>query len=44
MNAALVIIAASAIVALALGLVARRGLNMTLEQWTVGGRAFGWVM
>ena len=41
MNAALVIIAASALIALALGLVARRGLKMTLEQWTVGGRAFG---
>jgi SSS family solute:Na+ symporter len=41
MNSALLIIALSAIVALALGLAARRGLKMTLEQWTVGGRAFG---
>jgi solute:Na+ symporter, SSS family len=41
MNSALVIIALSAIVALSLGLAARRGLRMTLEQWTVGGRAFG---
>jgi SSS family solute:Na+ symporter len=41
MNAALVIIALSAILALGLGVAARRGLRMTLEQWTVGGRAFG---
>ena len=41
MNAALVIIALTALVALALGLAARRGVRMTLEQWTVAGRAFG---
>ncbi|HEY1941055.1 MAG TPA: sodium:solute symporter family protein [Roseiarcus sp.] len=41
MNIALAIIALSAIVALALGIGARRGLRMTLEQWTVAGRAFG---
>ena len=41
MNAALVIIGLTALVALALGLAARRGLRMSLEQWTVGGRAFG---
>ena len=41
MNSALVIIALTAVVALALGLAARRGVRMTLEQWTVGGRAFG---
>jgi len=41
MNIALVIIGLTALFALALGLAARRGLRMTLEQWTVGGRAFG---
>ncbi len=41
MNIALGIIALSALVALALGLAARRGVRMTLEQWTVAGRAFG---
>ena len=41
MNSALVIIALTAILALALGLAARRGVRMTLEQWTVGGRGFG---
>ena len=41
MNSALVIIALTAIIALALGLAARRGMRMTLEQWTVGGRGFG---
>src|SRR5271170_2024942 len=33
--------ALTAILALALGLAARRGVRMTLEQWTVGGRDFG---
>ena len=41
MNSALVIIALTAILALALGLAARRGVRMTLEQWTVGGRGLG---
>jgi SSS family solute:Na+ symporter len=41
MNAALVIIFAAALFALALGLRARRGKDMNLEQWTVGGRGFG---
>ncbi len=41
MNSALLIIALSVIMALALGLAARRGVRMTLEQWTVAGRAFG---
>ena len=41
MNGALVIIGLTVIVALALGLAARYGLRMTLEQWTVAGRAFG---
>ena len=41
MNAALAILAASLALALTLGLLARRGRTMTLEQWTVGGRGFG---
>ncbi len=41
MNAALPLIAAAGALALALGLLARRGRRMTLEQWAVGGRGFG---
>ena len=41
MNAALIIIAATLLGVLSLGLLARRGMNMDLEQWTVGGRSFG---
>jgi SSS family solute:Na+ symporter len=41
MNVALAILAASLVLALTLGLLARRGRTMTLEQWTVGGRGFG---
>ncbi len=41
MNAALIIIALTALGALLLGLRARRGREMSLEQWTVGGRGFG---
>ncbi|MET4292392.1 SSS family solute:Na+ symporter [Bradyrhizobium sp. LB8.2] len=41
MNGALPFIAAAALLALALGLLARRGKDMSLEQWTVGGRGFG---
>ena len=41
MNGALPFIAAAALLALALGFLARRGKQMTLEQWTVGGRGFG---
>src|ERR1700758_2983745 len=41
MNAALVIIALTALGALLLGLRAGGGREMTLEQWTVGGRGFG---
>ena len=43
MNAALAVILASALLALALGVMARRGRTMDLEQWTVGGRGFGTV-
>jgi solute:Na+ symporter, SSS family len=41
MNAALIFIAAAALLALCLGVLARRGKDMTLEQWAVGGRGFG---
>ncbi|KWV57907.1 sodium:solute symporter [Bradyrhizobium macuxiense] len=41
MNGALPFIAAAALLALVLGFLARRGKDMTLEQWTVGGRGFG---
>lgn len=41
MNAALAVIGLATLGALALGLAAHRGRRMTLEQWTVAGRAFG---
>ncbi|MGN6650586.1 sodium:solute symporter family protein [Trinickia sp.] len=41
MSSALLIIAAITIVALALGVRARHGHDMSLEQWSVGGRSFG---
>jgi SSS family solute:Na+ symporter len=41
MSSALVIIAAVTLFALYLGLRAKRGHDMSLEQWTVGGRSFG---
>ena len=41
MNSAIYFIVAALVVALALGLRARRGKDMNLEQWTVGGRGFG---
>jgi len=40
-NSSLIIIAATGMVALFLGLHARRGKEMGLEQWTVGQRGFG---
>ncbi|MGH7649298.1 MAG: sodium:solute symporter family protein, partial [Gemmatimonadaceae bacterium] len=43
MNPALLLIGASFAVALALGIRARRGHAMTLEQWSVGGRGFGTI-
>ena len=43
MNPALLLIGACFVVALALGIRARRGHAMTLEQWTVGGRGFGTI-
>ncbi len=41
MNAALAIIALFFVVAVALALLARRGHEMSLEQWSLGGRGFG---
>ena len=41
MSSALVIIAAVTLFALYLGIRARHGHDMSLEQWTVGGRSFG---
>ncbi len=43
MNAALIVIVIAALAALGLGLLARKGHAMGLEQWTVAGRGFGWV-
>lgn len=43
MTLALAIMAATFVVAIALGLVARRGHPMTLEQWSVAGGGFGSV-
>ncbi|MCB8874384.1 sodium:solute symporter family protein [Acidisoma silvae] len=43
MNAALILIALSVVLALGLGLAARRGHAMKLEEWTVGSRGFGTV-
>jgi len=40
-NAALFIIIATIAGALVLGLLARRGIRMDIEQWSVGGRSFG---
>jgi SSS family solute:Na+ symporter len=44
LNAALTIIALTALAALLLGLRARAGRDMNLEQWAVGGRAFGTIL
>ncbi|MGH8780284.1 sodium:solute symporter family protein [Paraburkholderia sp.] len=41
MSSALVLIAAVTLFALYLGVRARRGHDMNLEQWAVGGRSFG---
>lgn len=41
MNAALVVIALTFAFALTLGVLAGRGKERTLEQWSVGGRGFG---
>ncbi|GAB0119643.1 sodium:solute symporter family protein [Acidisoma sp. 7E03] len=44
MNVALLLIALGAILALGLGLAARHGHAMKLEEWTVGNRGFGGVL
>jgi len=41
MNSALIFIFLAVALALFLGIRARRGKDMSLEQWTVGGRGFG---
>src|SRR5579875_4034123 len=41
MSIALILIALSAVLALVLGVSARHGHTMKLEEWTVGGRGFG---
>src|SRR4051812_39685292 len=41
MNVALLVIAAFLALAVGLALLARRGRDMDLEQWTAGGRGFG---
>ncbi len=41
MNPALLVLALFLLLSLALGVWARRGHDMSLEQWTVGGRGFG---
>lgn len=41
MNPALVVIGLFLALSFGLGLAARRGRTMSLEQWTVGGRGFG---
>lgn len=43
MIASLILLAIGALVALGLGLSARSGRSMDVEQWAVGGRGFGWV-
>ena len=41
MNSALIVICLFLALALFLGIRARSGQDMDLEQWTVGGRVFG---
>ena len=43
MIAALALIGLAALAALLLGVLARAGRVMDIEQWAVGGRGFGWV-
>src|SRR5580704_2936250 len=44
MNAALTVISITIAGVFLLGLLARRGKEMDLEQWTVGGRGFGTIL
>lgn len=41
MNIAIIIIFSFLLLSLYLGIRARKGKDMDLEQWTVGGRGFG---
>lgn len=43
MTVSLAILGTFFVIAIALGLLAKRGHTMTLEQWSVGGRGFGSV-
>ena len=43
MNPALVVIGVVFVIAVGLGVLARRGHDMSLEQWSLGGRGFGAV-
>lgn len=43
MIASLILLFVGALVALGLGIAARSGRSMDVEQWAVGGRGFGWV-
>jgi len=43
MSSALAIIGAFLLLSLTLGILARRGRTMNLEQWSVGGRGFGTI-
>jgi len=43
MNVALLIIFAFLALAIYLGIRARRGKDMDLEEWSVGGRGFGTI-
>ncbi|MBX6764345.1 MAG: sodium:solute symporter family protein, partial [Rubrobacteraceae bacterium] len=43
MNVALAIILVFLLLAIYLGIRARRGKDMDLEQWAVGGRGFGTI-
>jgi SSS family solute:Na+ symporter len=43
MNAALLVLGLFLLLAIGLGLWSKRGKEMNLEQWSVGGRGFGWI-
>ncbi|MDN4525839.1 sodium:solute symporter family protein [Fictibacillus fluitans] len=43
MNAALIIIFAVMVLSICLGIMAKKGKDMDLEQWSVGGRGFGTI-
>ncbi|MEH7523287.1 sodium:solute symporter family protein, partial [Bacillus sp. JJ1503] len=44
MNIALIIIFGFLILSIFLGIQAQKGKDMTLEQWSVGGRGFGTLL